>query len=340
MYSIRFAGLSLFGLALQLTAVAMARADVSEFYSGKQMRVVVGSDVGGGYDAYARLLAAHLGKHIPGKPNFIVQNMPGAGSLVAVNFVANVAPKDGTIIGAINPATVTAPLFRPDHAKFDPRKFNWLGSPVAVSFVAVVWHTAPVKDFDTLFQQELLVASSGGASSVLPLLTNGVLGTKFKVVHGYKSSREAMFALERGEAGGNGGQTLSNLKAIFGDHLKNEKLRVLVSYDLKPNAELPGIPRVMDYAKTQEQKDALNLVFSTHSIGWPYMRAGDVPGDRAAAVRKAFETIMQDSEFLAEADKRKLDILPVTGGEQAKLVEQIYRTPEKVVARVRDLVGE
>lgn len=328
------------GLAGCLCIFDVAHADVSEFYAGKQLRIVVGSDAGGGYDSYARTIADHLGKSIPGRPTFIVQNMPGAGSLVAVNYVANIAPKDGTIIGAINPATVTAPLFTPARAKFDPRNFNWLGSPVAVSFVAVVWHSAKLQSFDELFTSELITSSSGGASSVLPLLTNEVLGTKFKVAHGYKSAGAAMLALERGEAEGNGGQTLSNLKATFGHLLAEKKLRILVSYDVKSNPELPGVPRVIDYAKSQDQKDALNLVFATHALGWPYMLADGIPADRIEALRVAFRGTLSDKSFLDDAAKRKLDIIPVPWEEQTKLVENIFRTPESVVARVRGIVGE
>lgn len=329
-----------FVVAGGICVVDRAQADVADFFSGKQLRIVVGSDAGGGYDAYARTIADHLGKHIPGRPTFIVQNMPGAGSLVAVNYVANIAPKDGTIIGAINPATVTAPLFTPARAKFDPRSFNWLGSPVAVSFVAVVWHTAKVQSFDDLFTTELITSSSGGASSVLPLLTNEVLGTKYKVAHGYKSAAAAMLALERGEAEGNGGQTLSNLKATFGHLLAENKLRVLVSYDVKSNPELPGIPRVIDYAKTQEQKDALNLVFATHALGWPYMLADGIAADRVEALRLAFRTTLSNAAFLADAAKRKLDIIPVSWEEQARLTNDIFRTPDSTVARVRGIVGE
>lgn len=330
----------IFTIVTSTCAVSTAQADVSDFYAGKQLRVVVGSAAGGGYDAYARLVADNLGRYIPGKPTFIVQNMPGAGSLVAVNYVANVSQKDGSIIGAINPAAVTAPLFKPTQAKFDPRKFNWLGSPIADTYVAVIWHTAPVQKFDQLFTTELIVASSGGASSVLPLLTNGVLGTKYKIVEGYKGTRGAMLALERGEAFGNGGQTLSNLQAVFPKELAEKKLLVLVSYGLKPIPDLADVPRVIDYAKTPEQKAALNLVFSTHSMGWPYLVAGGVPQDRVDALRSAFQAMTEDKDFREEAKKRKLNIIPVNWAEQTKLVDGVYRTDETTIARVRSLLEE
>src|SRR5690242_10216820 len=184
----------------------------SEFYRGKQIRIVVGSAAGGAYDGYARTVAAHMGNHIPGAPSFIVQNMPGAGSLVALNNIVNIAPKDGTVMAAIHADTVTAPLFHPDRAKFDSRALNWLGAPVTVTYVITAWRTAPVQKFEDLFTKELIVAAAGGDSITLPLLTNALLGTKFKIVQGYKSAAAGLLAIERGEAQGNAGDALSFLK--------------------------------------------------------------------------------------------------------------------------------
>jgi hypothetical protein len=326
---------------LALPAMASgAKADVADFYRNKQIRIVVSSDAGGGYDAYARTVAAHLGRFIPGNPGFIVQNMPGAGSMLAVNHISNVAPRDGTVIGAINPSAITAPLFRPEQAKYDARRFNWLGTPVTVTFVAVVWHTAPVQTFDQLFTTELLVGSAGGASRTLPLLANGILGTKFKVIQGYKSAAASMLATERGELQGNGGDALSNLKAVHAAYLHDDKLRILVSYGLRPHPELPGVPMLLDYAKTIEQREALMLVLANQDIGWPYMMAQDVPADRVKAIRDAFSAMVKDPEFLAEAARRKLDIRPVGGEEQAKLINDVLSTPQDIVEQVKRIVGD
>jgi tripartite-type tricarboxylate transporter receptor subunit TctC len=334
--------LALFTAFVSMIAVAgSVRAEsVEEFYRGKQIRVVVGSDAGGGYDAYARTVAAHMGSHIPGNPTFIVQNMAGVGSMIATNHVVNIAAKDGTIIAAIHPEAITAPLFRPDQAKYDPRKFVWLGSPVSITFVATVWHTAPVQTFDELFKKELIIAASGGDSTTLPLLANGVLGTKFKVIQGYKSASAGMLAIERGEAQGNGGDALNALKSVHSDYLRSGQLKIIASYGLRPNPELAGVPLVIDYAKTEEQREELKLVLSNHGFGWPYIMAGEVPADRAKAMQAAFEATMKDPEFLAEAAKRKLDISPVPGADQAKLVQETFKARPEIVQRVKPyLIG-
>jgi tripartite-type tricarboxylate transporter receptor subunit TctC len=313
---------------------------VEEFYRGKQMRIVVGSAAGGGYDAYARTVAAHMGKHIPGNPTFIVQNMPGVGSLIAVNHVVNVAPKDGTVMAAMHPAGVIAPLFHPEQAKFDSRRLNWLGSPVTITFTVVVSNRSPVQTFDQLFTTELIVAASGGDSTTLPLLTNGVLGTKFKVITGYKSASASMLAIERGEAQGNGGDALSALKSVHADYLKDGRLRIIASYGLRANPELVGVPMVIDYAKTANQRAALKLVLSGQDLGWPYVMAPDVPPDRVKAMQAAFDATMQDPDFLADAAKRRLDISPIRGESQASQVIETFKTPRDVIENVKRITGE
>jgi tripartite-type tricarboxylate transporter receptor subunit TctC len=323
-----------------IVAHATLAESPEEFYRGKQVRLVVGSDAGGGYDAYARTVAAHMGKHIPGNPTFIVQNMAGVGSLIAINHVVNVAPKDGTVIAAIHPDAIIAPLFRPEQAKFDPRKFVWLGSPVSITFVVTVWHTAPVQTFDELFKKELIIAASGGDSTTLPLLVNGVLGTKFKVIQGYKSASAGMLAIERGEAQGNGGDALNALKSVHAEYLKNGTLRIIASYGLKPNPELAGVPRVIDYAKTEEQRKELVLVLSNHDFGWPYIMSGEIPSDRAKAMQAAFDATMDDPEFRAEAAKRKLDISPIHGKNQTELVQETFEASPEIVRKVKPFISE
>jgi tripartite-type tricarboxylate transporter receptor subunit TctC len=336
-----FSGAFLVLASAALTASPVFGESVEDFYRGKQIRMVVGSDAGGGYDAYGRAVAAHMGKHVPGNPTFIVQNMAGVGSMLATNHVVNIAPKDGTVIGAIHPEAISSRLFRPDQAKYDPRKFVWLGSPVSVTFVVTVWHTAPVQSFDELFEKELIIAASGGDSTALPLLANGVLGTKFKVVQGYKGATAGMLAIERGEAQGNGGDALNALKSVHSDFLQSGQLKIIASYGLKVDPELKGVPLVIDYAKTEEQREELRLVLSNHEFGWPYIMAGEVPVDRAKAMVKAFEETMKDPEFLAEAAKRKLDISPVRGRDQAKLVQETFKAKPEIVEKVKPyLVGD
>jgi len=310
------------------------------FYRGKQIRLIVGSDAGGGYDASSRLIAAHMGKHIPGTPTFIVQNMPGAGSLTALNYVVNVAPKDGTAIASIHGDTVNAPLFHPEQAKFDSRRLNWLGAPVTSTYVVSVWHTAPVQSFDQVFDTELIVAAAGGNSITLPLLTNALLGTRFKIVRGYKSAAAGLLAIERGEVQGNAGNAWSFWKLTAPTQLREHKLRVIASYGLKPNPELQGVPLIIDYAKTAAQKEALSLILSDQEYGWPYLMAPDVPADRVKIMRDAFDATMKDESFIEEARKRRLDISPTRGLDQVRLIEQVYGTRQEVIEQVKRIVSE
>ena len=327
-------------LLLCVTSGLSLATEVGDFYRGKQIRIVVGSDAGGGYDAYARLIATHLGNFIPGSPSFVVQNMPGAGSLIALNYVANVAPKDGTTIAAINPTAITIQLYHPEQAKYDARSLNWLGAPITITYIAGAWHTAPVQSVQDLFERELIVGSAGGASLALPLLANGILKTKFKVIQGYKSAGAAMLAMEKGESQGNGGDALNNLKAVHADLLREGKLRIILSYGLKPNAELPGVPLAIDLAKTDRQKQALRFALANQDIGWPYVMAAGVPAERVDAVRSAFSAMVQHPAFLADAKIRKLDINPASAEDQAALTRAILDTPPDVVEEVKRIVGE
>jgi tripartite-type tricarboxylate transporter receptor subunit TctC len=311
----------------------------ADFYHGKQITIVVGSDAGGGYDAYARLIANYMSKYVPGNPTFIVQNMPGAGSLIATNYVANVAPKDGTMIAAIHADTVIAPLLYPDQAKFDARRLNWIGAPVTITTTVAVWHTAPVQTFDQIFNKELIVAASGGDSITLPLLTNALLGTKFKIVQGYKSAMEGLLAIRRGEAQGVAGNALSFMQQVDPTDLESKDLRIIASFGLRPDPQLAGIPSVMDYAKTKEQKEALSLILSEQDFGWPYLMAAEVPADRVKAIRDAFDATMKDPGFLADAKKGRLDVRPTSGVDQAKVIAKTYDTPKEIVEQVAKITG-
>ena len=323
-----------------LIAGAQAQADVADFYRGKQMKIVVGSDAGGGYDAYARLVATHLGNFIPGSPSFVVQNMPGVGSLIALNYVANVAPKDGTVIGAINPTAVTMQLFHPEQSKYDAAKLNWLGAPITITYIATAWKDAQVQKAEQLFSTELIVGSAGGASLTLPLLVNGVLGMKFKIIQGYKSNGAAFLAMEKGETQGNGGDALNNLKAVHWDLVRDNKLRIILSYGLKRNPDIPDVPMAIDFAKTDQQRAALRLALSNQDIGWPYVTAPDVPAERVEALRGAFEKMVQDAAVLSDAKTRKLDINPAKGADQLALVKGILTTPRAVVEQLRPIIGD
>lgn len=314
-------------------------ASAQDFYKDKRITLVVGSAPGGGYDTFARAVAKYWSEHLPGKPTFVIQNMPGAGSLVAANHIYNVAAKDGTVLGAVNPGIATDPLLSPDRAKFDAREFPWIGSPLREIQTAVVWHTAPVQSLEDLKTKELLVAGSGGATEVFPTVSNKVLGLKFKVIAGYAGTKEGGLAMERGEVQGIGGTTWASVKATYGHYLTEKKIKVIVQYGLRKHPELPDVPMLIDLAQTKEQRDALNFVLARQDLGRPYVTTPGVPADRVALLRKTFIDTMKDPAFIKEAKQRKLDLdpEPVTGEELQKLVADIYTTPEPLVARLRDM---
>lgn len=304
-------------------------------WKGKPIQMVVGSAPGGGYDTFARTIAPHMSRHLPGQPTIIIQNMPGAGSLLATNHLYNVAPRDGTVIGGLNPQLATEPLVRPERAKYDPRRMSWIGSALRETHVALAWHTSPIKSFDDLFSQELIVAGSGGATDTFPNFLNILLNTKFKVVAGYKGTREGMLAMERGEATGNGGTTWASLKATQGQWLQEGKVRVILQYGLSKHPELANVPWIYDYAKTAEDRAAMNLVFARQEFGRPYAGPPDLPAPILALYRQAFDATMKDPAFLAEAEKRRLDLDPITGDQIQKLIDDLYSVSPAVVARVK-----
>jgi tripartite-type tricarboxylate transporter receptor subunit TctC len=326
------------GVALAMLVEPAAAQNAVPFYKDKTLRVIVGSAPGGGYDAYARVVAEHLRKHIPGNPTIIVQNMPGVGSLVATNHLTNVAPKDGTVIGAINAVMATIPLLRPDQAKFDPRTMNWLGSTLRETHIGFVSARSSVKSIEDTLTTEVVVAGTGGSSSSYPVIANAVLNTKFKVVQGYQGTAQGMLAMERGEVDGIIGITWASVKATQQAALRDGKLRVLAQFGLRKHPELPNIPLVLDLAKTPEDRAAMQLVFSAQELGRPWMAPEGVPADIIAILRKAFDDTMADPDFRADAAKRKLDLEPTSGAEIQEIVKEIYKTPPAVVERIRPIL--
>lgn len=317
-----------------LVATPAPAQDAGNLFRGKTVRVIVGTSAGGGFDTYARIIAEHLAKELPGRPTVIVQNMAGAGSLTAANYIANVASKDGTVIGAINPLIVTNALFYPDRFKFDARKVKWIGSALRETHVVIVSRKAPVQSFADIFRREVLVAGSGGATNSYPILLNAVLKTRFKVVSGYAGTAEGNLAMERGEVDGVGGITWASVKATQAEALRDKNLRVLAQTGLAKHKELPDIPWVFDYAKTEDDKAALRLLLSTQEFGRPYLVAEGVPDSTVAVLRSAFDATMKSTDFRVEAGRRQLDLDPTTGAEIQRIVNTIYKTPAPIIARV------
>ena len=329
--------------ALTITAIAAAimpvraQEDVAAFYQGKVLRIVVGVAVGSGYDINARVLARHLGAHVPGNPTVIVQNQPGAGSLTMTNQLFAAGPFDGTVIGASFNGIPTTPLLQPGGARFDPVKLNYIGSTNRETQVTYLWHTAPAQKLADLATTEVIVGAQAPGSTQydFPVLANHVFGYRFKVITGYESTPKIHLAMERGEIHGNGATNWSTLKALNASWVEDKKVRVLAQWALKKHPELPDVPLMLDVAKTEADRAALKLVIARLEYGRPFFMPPNVPPERVAAVRRAFDATMNDPAYLAEADKLKIDVDPLRGEDVGALVEQLTRTPAETVARVR-----
>jgi tripartite-type tricarboxylate transporter receptor subunit TctC len=315
---------------------ALAQDDVAGFFKGKTIRLLVGIGVGSGYDLNARLLARHMAAHIPGQPAIIVQNQPGAGSLTMTNALYNTGPFDGTVIGASFNGMPTTPLLQPGGARFDPVKLGWLGSTNPETQVMYVWHTAPAQTLDDARTRPIVIGAQAPGSTQFdyPVLANQLFGFKFKVVTGYESTPKIHLAMESGEVHG----TIANwstLKAISSNWIAEKKIRILAQWALKKNPELPDVPFFFDLAQSETDRAALRLMLARLEYGRPFFLPPNVPPARLDALRRAFDATMKDPAYLAEADKLKIDVEPLSGEQVVALVEQVSRTPTETVARVR-----
>ena len=331
----------LLALIVSCTALpAQAQDDVAVFYKGKVVRLVVGVGVGSGYDINARLLARYLPKYIPGNPSVIVQNQPGAGSLTMTNQMFAAGPFDGTAIGASFNGLPTTPLLQPTGARFEAVKLNWVGSTNRETQASYVWNTAPAKTFDDVKTTETIIGAQAPGSTQYdyPVLANALFGTKFKVITGYQATPKIHLAMERGEVHGTWANW-STLKAIASNWIEEKKIRMLAQWALRKHPELPNVPLILDWAKTEADKQALQLALARLEFGRPFFMPPNVPPERVNAIRRAFDAVMKDAEFMAEADKLKIEIDPLTGEQVAGLIAEIYKTPTATVARVRDAMA-
>jgi tripartite-type tricarboxylate transporter receptor subunit TctC len=324
-------------------APAYAQDAVAQFYRGKQITLIVGSSAGGGYDIYARLLARHMGKHIPGNPVIVPTNMPGAASNSAAAQIYNVAPKDGTVIGALQTAAVLEPLFGdPARTKHDASKFTYLGSADIDYYICIGRADAAVTSFQDLLTREMIIGASqpGTSTRDFPALLNSMVGTKIRIVSGYPGTREITLAIDKNEVQGLCGFSWSSLQAQQPDWLKTGFIRVLVQEHDKghPALNKMGVPLAVDFARSPENRRIMELIYSSETFGRPYMMPPGVPADRVAALRRAFLDALRDKELLAEAEKIGLEIDPISGEELQALAEKIYATPATVVEQARQAV--
>src|SRR5215204_153619 len=290
---------------LSMAAVTQAQSP-ADFYKGKNVDLMIGYSVGGGYDVYARLIARHMGKHIPGNPTVTPKNMEGAGSLRLANWLYNVAPKDGTVFGTIGRGTGFDPLLGHKQAQFDGIKFNWIGSANDEVSVCVSWNKpGNVTKFEELYTKQLTVGGTGAAADTdqFPRILNNVLGTKMKIVTGYPGGNDVNLALERGEVDGRCGWSWSSVESTRANWVKDKKINVLVQLALQKHPDLPDVPLVTDLAKTDEQRQVLKIIFARQVMGRPFLAAPHLPKERVRAPRSAFQATMKDPEFMTDADK-------------------------------------
>ena len=337
MKTIRSAGL----VAAALVAIAgagpqAAAQSPAEFYKGKQIDLVIGYPPAGSNDVYSRLLARHLGKHIPGNPLVVPQNKPGAGSFVALGYVYNVAPKDGTVIALGAPTSALDEKLGSPGAKFKTAQFNWLGRIDSLINIVFLWHTSPVKSVADAQRIESKLSGTGVGStvSVYPTVMNHVLGTKFKLVMGYKGSAAAQLAVERGEVEGHS-TSWTAVKVGHPDWRPQKKINIIVQFALKKHPELPEVPTVVELARNDEERAILRAVMNATEIGTAFFTPPGVPADRVQALRRAFDATMKDPAFLEEAKKTKLTVGPLSGEAVQKLVAEVSNLPPALLEKVR-----
>jgi hypothetical protein len=324
-------------IAAVLGAVCpMAAAD--DFYAGKQISLIVGAGVGGGYDLQARVAARHVGKYIPGKPAIVVQNMPAR--IAAANHMFITAPKDGTTIALLQRGILLSKLIYPSGTRFEIDKFHWLGSLNSETAVTLAWHTAAHKTTKDLFERELIVGGITGVDpETTPKLYNSLIGTKFKVVTGYNSTAEIALAIERGEVQGIADWSWSSVKAVRPNWLSEKKVTLLLQGALQREPELGNLASALDYIKNDADRRILELHFTQKTAARPMIAPPEVPADRVAILRKAFAALAQDKDFLAEAEQAKIEFGFVPGEEIDKVVALIVATPPDIAERYAKAFG-
>lgn len=331
------------GLTLVLTeAVGPAAAQTEPVFKSTQLFIVVASDVGGGYDTYARLLARNMGNHLAGKPSIVVQNMPGAGGLKAMDYIINVAPKDGTYLGAMPSGVAYEPMLgTTGAARYHAPAVNWIGSMAKEVAVTILQNPTPVKTFSDLQTQTVIVGSSGATAtnSVYARLMNALFGTRFKIVEGYSGQPPVYLAMERGEVHGSAGLYYASLASGKADWLRDKKVSIIVQIALEKSPDLPDVPLLYDLAKTEEDRQVLRLALAGLLMGHPFVLPNGVPADRVKMIRAAFMSAMKDEALLEEAKKMNLPITPLDGEAVTKLVTDMYASPSPIIERVKTIFG-
>lgn len=326
-------------LAAGLPSLALANtADIENFYKSRNLTIIVGFSAGGGFDLYARLLSRHIGKHLPGNPRVVVQNMPGAGSITAALNILDVAPKDGSVIGLFGRTVAVAPLM--SDRKFDGTRFNWIGSITDEVSVCISSAKSNVKTWQDMLEKTFVVGGEGHESDldINANLVKNLFGAKIKLVTGYPGTNEIKPAIERGEVDGVCGLSYSTLRARYANELRDRQVNILVQVSLKQNQALANVPFVGHFA-TPEQAPVMRLLLEPQEMARPFAAPPGIPAERLAALRQAFDATMKDADFIAEAAKTNLEVNPMRGEDIAKLVAGLYKLPKDTGDKARHAMG-
>ena len=302
------------------------------------MTLILGFNPGGGFDTYARAVVRHLSRHIPGEPNIVIKNMPGAGSLIAANHLFSNSPRDGSEIGFVSGDIATMPLFGLIPAHFDGRKFTWLGSVSSDTTYCISWKGTPFTSIEDTFKREMVVGAAGYEMSVVPKILSTMLGFKFRLIRGYAGTAEVRLAAEKGEIQGWCNVGLQGVRGNHVEWMSDGTLRFLLQVGYERRSEVPNVPFYLDYAKTEEDREALKVIFSYPYMARPFAAPPAIPPDRAAALRKAFADTITDPQFVADAKQASLEVGLVTGEQIDAFLDQMYNTPKPVVERAAHLL--
>lgn len=324
--------------SLFVVSPAWAQSE-DQFFAGKNLQMIIGVSPGGGYDTWGRIVARHIVKKIPGQPTAVPQNMPGAGSITAGNYIYTAAPKDGTVLGILNRDAPLAPMTGSAAARFDATKFSWIGTPTVETNVCVLSRNSKIRSVEELKTKELILGAVGPGSGSYnyPKAVAALLGFKIKLISGFPGSTDVFLAVERGEVDGMC-ESLDSVETRKPGAIANKQLHVLFQGGIEPSAELPGVPFIRDFARTDEERQALRLLYAGQGLGRPFIGPPDLPVVRLKTLRFAFDETMKDPDFLAEAKKLRLDVDPRTGAQLETLVKELYSAPKELVQKLGELV--
>lgn len=330
-------------IAGSLATLSPARADdVTDFYRGKTLTMIVGYSAGGGYDIYARAIARFMGDHVPGAPKVVVQNMPGAGSIASANYLYSVAPKDGTVFGTFGRGVPMEPLIGIAKTQYDATKFTWIGSAANELSVCAVTQKSRIKTYDDVFKMEVAVGGEGSGSDpdTYAMMMRGILGAKFRIVTGYPGGNDMTLAIERGELDGRCGWSWGSIKATRPDWVSGpNRLNVLLAMTTERSEELPDVPAVIEKAKSDRDRSIMRLIVSRQTLARPFAAPPGVPAARRDALRAGFDATMTDPRYLAEAKAASLDISPVKGVDVDNLIRGLYATAPEIVAQTKAVIS-